>query len=118
MSKYKDNKWMDKIFNEDIYYNVNSFNPSKINYLKGETRHRRGFEPRICLKCSSRFDGKGGNQVVLPKWFDRLPIRKSLCTKCIPPYKIWYKENKESLPKSSFRELDNHINIEIWLKEK
>ena len=98
-SKFKENDWLNELYENDLWYNVNASADSYNDNLKGSNNPAVRFTTKQCIVCKIRFDGNGGNQVQLPKWFDRLPMKVFLCRKHKPEYKKWYRENKETMKK-------------------
>ena len=96
-SKYKENDWINELISEHPYYLVNAIPDAYINIIKGESGKSPGFSTKKCVVCEIRFDGSGLNEAVLPEWFNRMPMKVSICRKCKPPYKEWYYKNKERL---------------------
>tara|TARA_R100000008_G_scaffold86873_1_gene82261 strand:- start:3593 stop:4012 length:420 start_codon:yes stop_codon:yes gene_type:complete len=98
-SKFKENDWYNELMKYDIWYNVNASPDSYNGNLKGSNNAAVRFTTKQCIVCKIRFDGNGNNQVQLPKWFDRLPMKVFLCRKHKPEYKKWYRENKKIMKK-------------------
>ena len=118
-SKFKENDWYNELMKYDIWYNVNASPASYNDNLKGSNNAAVRFTTKQCIVCKIRFDGNGSNQVQLPKWFDRLPMKVFLCRKHKPEYRKWYKENKP-LIKRFFNTFligpEHEESIKFWYK--
>jgi len=116
-SKFKENDWLNELYENDMWYNINASTDSYNNGLKGSNSTAVTFTTKQCIVCKIRFDGNGNNQVELPKWFDRLPMRVFLCRKHKPEYRKWYKENK-ALFKKAFNTFligpEHEESIRFW----
>tara|TARA_R100001082_G_scaffold110177_1_gene89372 strand:- start:40 stop:501 length:462 start_codon:yes stop_codon:yes gene_type:complete len=98
-SKHKENEWLNKLWKEDLWFNANNVQNNYANMIKGSNCHSVKFTTKKCIVCKLRFDGSGTNQVELPIWFERVPMKVALCSKHKPDYKVWFHKNKENIHK-------------------
>tara|TARA_Y100001938_G_scaffold87817_2_gene120306 strand:- start:11204 stop:11611 length:408 start_codon:yes stop_codon:yes gene_type:complete len=120
-SKFKENDWYNQLMKDDIWYNVNCAPDSYVEEMKGSTNPFVRFSPKQCIVCGLRFDGNGSNEVELPGWFNKMPLKIHLCRKHKPEYKKWYRENK-SLMSSLFNVrkigIEHEDSIAYWYKKE
>ena len=76
------NEWIDKMREEDIWYNVNAGQGTTISSRKLDVSMKMGFSPKKCNVCHKRYDGYGKEEVLLPDLFIRLPLKSKICCQC------------------------------------
>ena len=79
---YKVNEWIDKMRENDIWYNVNAGQDTTVSSRKLDVSMKMGFSPKKCNICQKMYDGYGKEEALLPSLFIRLPLKSKICWQC------------------------------------